>query len=176
MARKPWAKSTGPRTAAGKARSSQNAYKTGRRSAARAYFNTILRRQSQFLRDLRDQLKNPPVSRRVLECHREALLSSFDVRGSILAALVGDVERNFLTFIQTAQASFFNCRDVNEHVARTIFRLNEAEAFLGIKPFNSTVSHSGLLVDKHFIVRETPYNSCKAGFVSGYSDVLEVAV
>lgn len=46
----PWAKSTGPKTAAGKARSAQNAWKHGGRSLERRLLNEALSAQNRFLR------------------------------------------------------------------------------------------------------------------------------
>lgn len=45
----PWAKSTGPKTAAGKARSAQNAFKHGGRSLQRRLLNEALSAQNRFL-------------------------------------------------------------------------------------------------------------------------------
>ena len=47
---KPWLKSTGPRTAAGKARVSRNAYRHGFRSATYARLTTLLRWQRRTVR------------------------------------------------------------------------------------------------------------------------------
>ena len=47
---KPWAKSTGPRTASGKARAAQNAYKHGNRSASRKLLNQSLAAQRECVR------------------------------------------------------------------------------------------------------------------------------
>ena len=46
---KPWEKSTGPRTAAGKARAAQNAYKHGRRALSHKLMNQSLAAQRDFL-------------------------------------------------------------------------------------------------------------------------------
>jgi hypothetical protein len=40
------------------------------------------------------------------------------------------------------QASALNSADMNEHICAAIIRLNKAEAFLGIEPFNSSGSHT----------------------------------
>lgn len=45
----PWKHSTGPRTAAGKARVAKNALKHGRRGARMRYFCSVLRAQRRFL-------------------------------------------------------------------------------------------------------------------------------
>lgn len=51
--KKPWTKSTGPRTAEGKAKSSQNAYKHGRRSAAARHRAKGFRHLQSFLKHQR---------------------------------------------------------------------------------------------------------------------------
>ena len=58
---KPWLKTTGPRTAAGKARSAQNAIK--RAPAARAVIGirALLRWQGRFMRCVRDGRPVPPI-------------------------------------------------------------------------------------------------------------------
>jgi hypothetical protein len=47
---KPWQKSTGPKTLAGKNRSKMNAHKHGARSAVAARLRAVLRRHSIFLK------------------------------------------------------------------------------------------------------------------------------
>ena len=60
---KPWAKSTGPRTTAGKAKSAQNAYKHGAYAIQLRLFNQALAAQRQCVRAIlahrRLQLVNP---------------------------------------------------------------------------------------------------------------------
>lgn len=53
-AHRPWAKSTGPRAADGKARSSRNAYKHGFRSDAVKTLRALLRLQRAYVRAVRD--------------------------------------------------------------------------------------------------------------------------
>ena len=68
---KPWAKSTGPRTASGKAIAAQNAYKHGMRSARQRLVNEALSAQRACLRlaDLFRRVQAPPVDeRRALQC------------------------------------------------------------------------------------------------------------
>lgn len=50
---RPWTRSTGPRTAAGKARAAQNAYKHGQRSRAHQSLAAALRGQRLFVREMR---------------------------------------------------------------------------------------------------------------------------
>lgn len=47
---RPWTRSTGPRTAAGKARSKMNAFKHGGYGASMNEFCALLRRHNRFLR------------------------------------------------------------------------------------------------------------------------------
>lgn len=55
----------------------------------------------------------------------------------VLSKLVADL----LAFVQITDASAFNCADMDENVLSAIIRLNEAEAFLRIKPFYGAGAH-----------------------------------
>ena len=54
---KPWARSTGPKTPAGKYNSSRNAYKHGARSASAKNLNACLSECAAFRRDVEKMLK-----------------------------------------------------------------------------------------------------------------------
>ena len=71
-------------------------------------------------------------------------LSGLQVHGRVLAAFRSDFVGDFLTFVQRAQASAFNSADVNKNVGTAVVRLDKAEAFLRVEPFNCTLSHIGL--------------------------------
>src|SRR6185295_2490101 len=65
------------------------------------------------------------------------------------AAIRNDVEGDLLTFVEGAHAGALDGADVHEHVSAAGVRLNEAEAFLVVKPLHSTVAH-----------RAVPYLRC----------------
>jgi len=52
-----------------------------------------------------------------------------------------DVERNLLPLIEAAHAGAFDRADMNEDVFATALQLNEAEAFLAVKPLYSSLVH-----------------------------------
>ena len=55
---KPWEKSTGPKTEAGKKASSQNAYKHGLRSSANRAMETLMAFYGRSERAVREKIKN----------------------------------------------------------------------------------------------------------------------
>src|SRR5437762_1627949 len=55
-------------------------------------------------------------------------------------------DRDPLAFAQGRQAGGLNRTDMNEHVFRTVLRLDETEAFCGIEEFDFADGHSGLLI------------------------------
>lgn len=71
----PWAKSTGPRTAGGKQRSAQNAYKHGGYAAPMKSVKAALWRQSRFVRSVHQlcRLKRAKVANELLNRYELAL-------------------------------------------------------------------------------------------------------
>ena len=61
--------------------------------------------------------------------HLAALLIAFQLIGDLLA------------FIERAQARTFDRGDVHEHIVTAVVGLNEAEAFLAVKPFHDATWH-----------------------------------
>jgi hypothetical protein len=51
------------------------------------------------------------------------------------------IERHFLTLVETVQTRTLDRADVNEDVLRAIIRLDESEAFLGVKPLYGALCH-----------------------------------
>ena len=49
-----------------------------------------------------------------------------------------------LPFVEVAEAGALNRGDVDEHVIRTVFRLNEAEALGGVEPLDGTNGHGSV--------------------------------
>src|SRR5690348_1761457 len=69
-------------------------------------------------------------------------LEDLQVHRRRLAVTAGlGLERDLLSFVEVAEASAFNGRDMHEHVVATGIRLNEAEALLGIEPLDGALSH-----------------------------------
>ena len=67
-------------------------------------------------------------------------------RGHFARALVLlELEAHALAFVEAGEASTLDSRDVDEHVRAAMLRLDEAEAFLLVEPFNSTGSHVDLV-------------------------------
>ena len=64
-------------------------------------------------------------------------------KSELLAALEGEVQ--LLALLQIAKAGALDGRDVNEDVLRSVARLDESEAALGVEELNGTDSHDGLL-------------------------------
>lgn len=58
---RPWTRSTGPRSAAGKAKSARNARKHGFRTPAMAQIRALLRWQNQCLKHIRRNIPPPPL-------------------------------------------------------------------------------------------------------------------
>src|SRR6266850_1211007 len=70
-----------------------------------------------------------------------------------LALLVGlDIEVDALTFVERFQSGAFHRRDVHEHVAPAIVRLDEAVATLAVEELDDTTL-------RH---REAPFPNCSA--------------
>src|SRR5439155_1290228 len=68
-----------------------------------------------------------------------------DCRGlPLLAAL--ELEAQLLALMQFADAGAFDVRNVHEHILRSVFRLNEAVAFLGIEPLHGSDRHSSFVL------------------------------
>src|SRR5215469_1836283 len=63
---------------------------------------------------------------------------------ALLAAF--QVEADLLAFIQAAEAGTFDGRDMDEHVLRSVARLDEAVALLGIEPFDRAFGHRVILL------------------------------
>lgn len=56
-------------------------------------------------------------------------------------AVSNDVERDLLSLIEFAHAGAFNRADMNEDILASLVWLNEAEAFLAVKPLHSSRIH-----------------------------------
>src|SRR4029077_13243837 len=64
-----------------------------------------------------------------------------DIAGGLLAALGYDFEADLLALVERTHAGAPHCSDVHEHILRTIVRLNEAVALLGIEKLHSSDRH-----------------------------------
>ena len=71
------------------------------------------------------------------------VLSQFDrAHGDLAGALIlGRVKIDFLAFVQGRDARALKGSHVHENVIAAVGRRNEAEAFLAVEEFNSTVRH-----------------------------------
>src|SRR3954470_14706249 len=65
-----------------------------------------------------------------------------------LAALVGQLEAELLAFRQAAHAGAFDGADMDEYVLRSVVRLDETVALLGVEPLNSAYGHGGPRLDE----------------------------
>jgi hypothetical protein len=72
-----------------------------------------------------------------------AALSGAQILSGRLAApaVCNDVEGHLLALVEGAQTRAFDRADVNEDILVAAFRLNEAEAFLVVKPLYSSLVH-----------------------------------
>src|SRR6218665_1004908 len=73
-------------------------------------------------------------------------LDGLQIDGRAFAALrvVLNFVSDLLAFVQGAEASALNGRDVQEHVRAASFRLNEAVTLGAVKPFHSASGHVGI--------------------------------
>jgi hypothetical protein len=83
-----------------------------------------------------------------------------------------EVEADLLAFDDFAHSSALDGRDVNEGVSAAVVRLNEAEAFGGIEPFNCASGHDepfhSNIDDRHAkALRMMIAIVLKGGFVQG---------
>jgi hypothetical protein len=75
---------------------------------------------------------------------RRILVYSSDgrqIRSRRLSAVHCDIVFDFLAFGEAAHARTFDSGDMNEHIVSAPIRLNEAEAFLRVKPFHCSGGH-----------------------------------
>jgi len=72
-------------------------------------------------------------------------LDHLQMAGARLAALGDELVADLLRFVEGRQTSAFDRADMNEHILRTVIRLDEAEALLGIEPLNFACRHIGNL-------------------------------
>jgi len=81
--------------------------------------------------------------------HDQAIERGRSANLEVLCRLLAPVRHHFvldvLTFIERAQAGALHCRNVNEHVARAVVRLNEAVTLGRVEPLDFSASHEGLL-------------------------------
>src|SRR5260370_39711190 len=75
--------------------------------------------------------------------HRCCQLGGAQILSGRLAspAVCDDVERDLLPLIEATHAGAFDRADMNEDVFATALQLNEAEAFLVVKPLYSSLVH-----------------------------------
>jgi hypothetical protein len=64
----------------------------------------------------------------------------------LLAALAHYLVADALAFSKRGHPGPLYRADVNEHIARTIARRDEAKTLLGIEKFDSSYGHNGLLI------------------------------
>src|SRR5262245_39482761 len=78
-------------------------------------------------------------------CKRNSVASSdhLEMAGARLAALGDQIIADLLRFVERRQTSALDGADMDEHVLRAIIRLDEAEALLGIEPFDFACRHMG---------------------------------
>jgi hypothetical protein len=53
-----------------------------------------------------------------------------------------DLERDFLTLVETIHARALNGTNVNEHIFAAVARLDETKAFLAVEPLYSSLHHN----------------------------------
>jgi hypothetical protein len=85
----------------------------------------------------------PSASTSVVAGHSSLDSGSLELLGCHLAGSIvaSDFEAELLSLVQITQASAFDSRNVDEHVLTAIVRLDKAEAFSGIEPFNGAGGH-----------------------------------
>lgn len=81
------------------------------------------------------------------------MLDSLQVVGGGFAgtAVLSDLKADFLAFDQRRKTGALYCRDVNEHIFGTIFRLDKAVAFGCIKKLHCSNSHIDFLSIGHTV-------------------------
>src|SRR5208283_2769511 len=85
---------------------------------------------------------SPPgfgVSEVLLSCWRAS--SRLQVAGCLLAALGDNLVADPLALVERAHAGALDGGDVHEYILGAVFRLNKAEAFLGIEELHSSDRH-----------------------------------
>jgi hypothetical protein len=90
--------------------------------------------------------KGPKLSLRP-RSHQRAResLDHLQMAGARLATLGDEFVADLLRFIEGRQTSALDGADMNEHVLRTVIRLDKAEALLRIEPLNFACRHIGNL-------------------------------
>ena len=95
----------------------------------------------QILTDTHTDTKKSPCKGRLFENGSCQRLQYFDGAGSRAAAVIIDFIADALSFVQLAQAFFFQFRNMDKYILAAVFRLNKAITFTWIKPFNSSCCH-----------------------------------
>jgi hypothetical protein len=68
-----------------------------------------------------------------------------DLLGLWTLLALGDLEFNALVFLEAAISAGLDCGEVHEHISATTIDGDEAEALLGVEPFNGSLRHLSLL-------------------------------
>src|SRR5262249_61114803 len=78
------------------------------------------------------------------------------------------LEGDLLSLVEAVHSGAFDSADVHEHILAAVIGLNEAEAFLAIKPFYCTLRHNDFL-SRACVGRP---HSCVAGLCSRFGEVV----
>src|SRR5689334_20178848 len=90
---------------------------------------------------------SPRASTSVVARSRDKFLFSAEVVGRALArtAVLHDFVADLLSVCERAQASAFNCRNMDENVGAAVIRLDKTETLGGVEPLDCTCIHNDLL-------------------------------
>jgi hypothetical protein len=100
-------------------------------------------------------------------------LGVFQIIGGGLPAFLDYVERELLAFDKLVHAGTLDRGNVDEHIVRSVVRLDKPEATLVIEEFNGSDSHGGLLVDMGKPASPATFAVHNAAHSLGFMDILK---